>query len=60
MGKTFKLDPLQTYVWYAHDDDKPNFDDFQAFGGWKFPIFKRYKQNVDLCGVKVDLIYEKL
>jgi len=41
-------------LWYAHYDNKPNFSDFKAFGGWSKPTIKQYQGDVTSCGVGVD------
>ena len=55
---TFSSIPL----WYAHWDEKPDFDDFHEagigpFGGWSKPTMKQYHGSVRACGVNVDLNY---
>ncbi len=49
-------------LWYAHWDNRPNFDDFHdvgigPFGGWVKPEMKQYHGSVRTCGVNVDLNY---
>jgi len=42
-------------LWYAHYDNVPNFNDFQAFGGWTKPNIKQYAGDKTVCGAGVDL-----
>ena len=41
-------------LWYAHYDNNPSFDDFQAFGGWQTPTIKQYLGDKSSCGVDLD------
>ena len=41
-------------------DEKPNFNDFKPFAGWKKPTVKLYQEAAALCGVDVDLRYSWL
>ena len=44
-------------LWYAHYDDKPNFDDFQSFGKWVEPQKKQFAGDQTVCEADVDLNY---
>lgn len=45
----------EALLWYAHYDNKPNFSDFKAFGGWTKPYMKQYAQNIKVCTANTDL-----
>ena len=44
-------------LWYAHYDGKPDFSDFNPFGGWNKPSIKQFQGDVTLCGAGVDKNY---
>lgn len=46
-------------LWYAHYDNLPTFSDWPsiAFGGWKTPFAKQYRDTTTICGVGVDFNY---
>ena len=41
-------------LWYADYDNVANFNDFEAFGGWKSPAIKQYKGTHTICNAGVD------
>jgi len=43
-------------LWYQHRDDEPNFDDFQAFGGWLVPTMKQFSSDM-VCALNADFNY---
>jgi len=44
-------------IWYAHYDHSPDFDDYEAFGGWAAPAIKQYDEDGYGCGVSFDKNY---
>ena len=46
-------------LWYAHYDQKENFDDWKAnpFGGWRLPSLKQYTDGLRIFGLLVDMSY---
>jgi hypothetical protein len=49
-------------LWYAHWDEKADFNDFHdkgigPFGGWNAPVMKQYKGSTRICNINVDLDY---
>ena len=43
---------------YAHYDEDPSFDDFEAFGGWSSPAMKQYNDGPATCGLALDYNYK--
>ena len=44
---------------YRNDDQSPNFDDYKPFGGWDAPYGKVFQENVSLCDLTLNKVYEK-
>lgn len=47
-------------LWHVQLDNKPNFDGFEPFGGWKTPAIKQYSDPVVICGVGVNKNWDPL
>jgi hypothetical protein len=39
---------------YAHYDEDPSFDDWQAFGGWSVPTIKQFDDSPPVCNTSID------
>lgn len=44
---------------YTHNDSSPSFEDYSAFGGWSAPYGKVFQENVSLCNLTLNKVYEK-
>ena len=44
---------------YSHNDGSPSVEDFKTFGGWKEPYGKVFQDNVTLCNLTLNKVYEK-
>lgn len=42
-------------LWWAGPDGKTNFDNFKPMGGWSSPTRKQFKQQVNVCGVTMNM-----
>jgi hypothetical protein len=44
---------------YNRADGSPSFEDYTPFGGWSAPYGKSFQNNVNLCNLTLNKVYEK-